>query len=171
MGVNVSSKRRGRFRRFWLKLKGWQKGGITGLLISLVFVILIIINQLPEHNTYNLTNWYSDIFFMLFFVLIPIILIGLFIGLLSSFKNKLIWISALIGGLFGLVNTIIAIGGYWFISEWFAKPTLYLLGIILGDLEYSSITLFITLFLSFIIYTIIGIIIGITINKIKGNKE
>jgi len=41
MGVDLSSKRAGRFRKFWLNLKGWQKGGIIGLLITLVLSILL----------------------------------------------------------------------------------------------------------------------------------
>jgi len=156
-------------KKFWSKLKGWQKGLTVGLLIGLIINILLFIIDSPSN--YIINNLFFGYILPLFFMFtLPTTLIGVFIGFLTSLKNKFIWIFALIFGLFGLINCILAIGEYWFIAQLFAKPIVYLLTLVFGHLEYSTIIMSITLFLSFIIYALIGLLIGFSIEKIRRNK-
>jgi len=159
-------------KKFWSKLKGWQKGGYIGIIIGLIISILLFIIDSPSNYTIN--NLFFGYILPLFFMFIlPITLIGISIGFLTSLKNKFIWIFAFIGGLFGFVTAFLVSINYGGNIGFFIIPIVYLVKLIFGvrNLEISSIMIFMVLFMSFIIYALIGFLIGFLIGKIKEVKE
>ena len=152
MGVGLYFKKKGKPRKFWLNLKGWQKGAIIGLLIGLILGIIFFIGNLSS----------EAIIQILFVIILPFILIGAFIGFLTSIRNKSIKRFGIIGGIFGIFITIITLTKLWHNYKWLITPVINLLKF-MGDCSYDCDGVYLILLpINFIIYTSIGLLIGLS---------
>ena len=166
MGVSSYFKRRVRFRKFWLNLKGWQKGGIIGLLITLVLSILL--GLISGHLFFSL------IYFII--LAIPIISFGVIINYINKKLRLYIFYGGIIGLVFGFSYTFIL----YYLPKSFERfngiitfPIYYLTRFIFSFLNSESSSegnialVLIYLFISTFLLCLIGIVIGFMIYLIK----
>ena len=109
MGVKVNSSLEwSRLRNFYNKLRGWQKGGIIGFLIGLIFTIFGFVNVAIEGTVSR--GFPTALLYFIVFV-IPIVLLGIFIGIVSNTNKSTspIFYSGFIGIIFGLFVVLLAV--------------------------------------------------------------
>ena len=141
------------------KLKGWKKGGIIGLLIGLIIGILF----LPGDSSFE-----TIIIQILFILILPLTLIGIYIGFLNSIKNKYIGRAGIIGLITGLfLSTLLLTPDGYNLLKWLAKPIFNLHYLITGCTSDCYDLIFIYPIVFIILFNLIGILIGFILGKLR----
>ena len=157
------------------RLKGWKKGLFIGFFIGLILGILSFIGEAISSWKYVINDPFSQYIVPIFIIFIlPATLIGIYIGFLTSIKDKYIKKWGIVGGVFGIIVTLISFSSLTVFIKLFSFPTVFLLRLI-SNCQYwddcYGYFLFLSLPLNFVFYNLIGILIGFFISKIRRGKN
>lgn len=90
-------------KKWWNKLKDWQKGAVVG---GFIWILLIFINLIIEGV--KMSRLPEFLLFISLFYGLPLILLGMFVGFLSRLiKNKFIFIGGLSGLAIGVFSVLL----------------------------------------------------------------
>lgn len=156
-----------KYKRWWEKLKIWQKGAIFGGIIGLIFIVVALISDPPSYN--RLLE--SLVFMFVFYILFPVLL-GAFIGFLSSLtKNKFVFVGGIVGLLIGIFG-IMLMEKVKFLGIIIAWPVVFL-GKFISYIDSNFWRSLgpLVIFLNILLWILIGLIIGLIISKIKRKKK
>lgn len=154
--------------KWWKKLKGWKKGLILGAVAGLIFTLLLFFQLELLGSSFEI----GFLLLPLIIIIIPSILMGGVIGLLSSLtKNRFIFVGGIIGLVVGLYFEFlegIREGGS---LSWPMRLILYFYNLVTGHLPYYEdfvTRAFLFPIILVVVFSLAGILLGFVTGAIVG---